>query len=137
MAARARASGVVYLDSSALVKVVVAEPESAALRRFLRRHPRRVSCGLARTEVVRAVRHLGAEATARARQVVQRIDLVRLDDALLDAAGALEARVLRSLDAIHLAAAMTVATRLEAVVTYDTRMAEGARLLGLPLAAPE
>ncbi len=136
MAARARAAGLVYLDSSALLKTVVAEPESAALRRFLRRHPLRVSCGLARTEVVRAVRHLGAKVTARARQVLQRIDLVRLDDTLLDVAGALDAGVLRSLDAIHLAAALTVAAQLEAVVTYDGRMAAGARLLGLNVAAP-
>src|SRR2546425_10847706 len=98
MAARARARGILYLDSSALVKTVVAEPESAALRRLLRRHQLRVSCGLARTEVVRAVRHLGPRATTRARQVLQRIDLVRFDDALLDAAGVLDASVLRSLD---------------------------------------
>jgi len=131
-----RARGALYLDSSALVKTVVAEPETAALRRLLRRHPLRVSCALARTEVVRAVRHLGPRATARARQVLQRIDLVRLDDALLDAAGALDTGVLRSLDAIHLAAALTLAAQLEAVVTYDTRMRAAARLLGLRVAAP-
>jgi len=136
MAARARARGILYLDSSALVKTVVTEPESAALRRLLRRHHLRVSCGLARPEVVRAVRHLGPRATTRARQVLQRIDLVRLDDALLDAAGVLDASVLRSLDAIHLAAALTVAAQLEAVVTYDARMAAAARLLGLGVAAP-
>jgi len=136
MAARVRSRGILYLDSSALVKTVVAEPESAALRRLLRRHHLRVSCGLARTEVVRAVRHLGPRATTRARRVLQRIDLVRLDDALLDAAGVLDASVLRSLDAIHLAAALTVAAQLEAVVTYDARMAAAARLLGLRVAAP-
>ena len=137
MAVRARERGIVYLDSSAIVKTVIVERESAALRRFLRRHPLRVSCALARTEVVRAVRHLGPKATARARQVVQRIDLVRLDDALLDAASALDAAVLRSLDAIHLAAALTVAAQLEAIVTYDARMTESAALLGLPVAVPE
>jgi predicted nucleic acid-binding protein len=136
MAVRARARGIVYLDSSAIVKTVIVERESAALRRFLRRHPLRVSCALARTEVVRAVRHLGPKATARARRVVQRIDLVRLDDALLDAASALDAAVLRSLHAIHLAAALTVAAQLEAIVTYDARMAESATLLGLPVAVP-
>jgi predicted nucleic acid-binding protein len=136
MAARARTRGVVYLDSSALVKMVVAERESPALRRLLQRHRTRVSCTLARTEVVRAVRHLGPRAIARARQVVQRIDLVRLDDGLLDAAGALDTGVLRSLDAIHLAAALTVAAQLEALVTYDAQMADAARLLGLSVAAP-
>jgi hypothetical protein len=136
MPPRARPAGVVYLDSSALVKMVVAEPESAALRRFLRRHPRRLSSALARTEVIRVVRHLGPKATARARQVVQRIDLVRLDDAMLDAAAALDAAILRSLDAIHLASAQSVAAELEAIVTYDARMAASAQLLGLPVIAP-
>ncbi len=136
MAARAKARGILYLDSSALVKIVVAERESPALRRLLQRHRLRVSCALARTEVVRAVHHLGPRVIARARQVVRRVDLVRLDDALLDAAGALDTGVLRSLDAIHLAAALTVAAQLEAVVTYDARMADAARLLGLSVAAP-
>jgi len=136
MAARPRREGVVYLDSSALVKTVVAERESAALRRFLRSHPLRLACALARTEVIRAVRHLGPKVTARARQVVQRIDLVRVDDALLDAAGALDPAILRSLDAIHLASALSVAAELEAVVTYDARMAAGAALLGLRVVAP-
>jgi hypothetical protein len=136
MPARRRPTGAVYLDSSALVKLVVVESESAALRRFLRRHPRRASSALARTEVVRAVRHLGARATTRARQVVQRIDLVRLDDALLDAAASLDESILRSLDAIHLASAQAMAAELEAIVTYDTRMAAGAEKLGLPVVAP-
>jgi predicted nucleic acid-binding protein len=134
--ARADQTGVVYLDSSALVKLVVSEAESNALRSFLRGRPRRVSSALARTEVIRAVRHLGTRATSRARQVVQRIDLVRLDDALLDAAASLDAAILRSLDAIHLASAQSVAAELEVIVTYDTRMAAGAETVGLPVIAP-
>ncbi|MGH7894541.1 MAG: type II toxin-antitoxin system VapC family toxin [Candidatus Binatia bacterium] len=131
-----RSRGIFYLDSSAIVKVVVEEPESAALLRFLRGRRAHVSCALARTEVMRAVRHLGPAATARARDVLQRLDLVRLDDSLLDAAGALDADVLRSLDAIHLAAAIGFGEQLEGVVTYDARMTKAARLLGLPIAAP-
>jgi predicted nucleic acid-binding protein len=126
----------VYLDSSALVKLVVREPESNALRQFLSEHPQRVSCALARTEVLRAVRHLGAASLRRARQVLMSVDLLQLDESLLDAAGLLEPRVLRSLDAIHLAAASLFASELESVVTYDERMAEGARLLGLAVVAP-
>lgn len=136
MAARARQSGVVYLDSSALVKLVVAEPESGSLRRFMRLHRVRMSSALARTEVVRAVRHRGPEVIARARRVVLRIDLVRIDDALLDAAASLDAMIVRSLDAIHLASALSVAAELEALVTYDARMTTGAELLGLPVVAP-
>lgn len=127
----------VYLDSSALVKLVVRERESRALRQFLGRHPRRVSCGLARVEVPRAVLHLGAPPLQRARRLLRRIDLIRLDDSLLDAAGAMDTRVLRSLDAIHLAAAQLVSPALDALITYDRRMAEAAASLGFTVASPE
>lgn len=126
----------VYLDSSALVKLVVREVDSAALRRYLRRQTRWVSCALARVEVVRAVRPHGPEAVARARAVLQRIDLLQLDDSLLDAAAALDAVTLRSLDAIHLAAARELRGELSAIVTYDARMANAAAALGLHVAAP-
>jgi predicted nucleic acid-binding protein len=126
----------VYLDSSALLKLVVREPESAALRRYLRRHPRRITCGLARVEVPRAVRHLGGSFRRRARQLLRRVDLIRLDDALLDAAAGLDPRVLRSLDAIHLAAAQLVSGDLDALVTYDRRMTEAAKLLAFTVEAP-
>lgn len=126
----------VYLDSSALVKLVVREPESAALRRFLRKHPERVSCSLARTEVPRAVRHIGPAALRRARQLLRRLNLIRLDDSLLDQAAVLDPRILRSLDAVHLAAAQMVSADLDALVTYDGRMAGGATLLGLTVISP-
>jgi len=127
---------VVYLDSSALVKLVVAEPESRALRRFLRRETDRVSCGLARTEVLRAVRPVGPAAVERARRVLRRVHLIRVDDVLLDAAGMIDAVVLRSLDAIHLAAAQLVAPNLTALVSYDRRMAIAAAELGFSVRAP-
>ena len=126
----------IYLDSSALVKLVVREAESSALRRFLRPRPQRVSCGLARTEVPRAVRHLGHAPLRRTQLLLRNVHLIRLDDALLDAAAALDPRVLRSLDAIHLAAAQLISAELEALVTYDQRMTEAATLLGFPVVAP-
>jgi predicted nucleic acid-binding protein len=127
---------VVYLDSSALVKLVIVEPESGALRRYLRARPRRASCALARVEVARAVRSHGPEAITRARRLLRRLDLVRLDDELLDNAAAIDTGVLRSLDAIHLAAARTLGDQLRAVVTYDERMASAAGLLGVTVDAP-
>ena len=126
----------VYLDSSAIVKLVVVEPESRALRRFLRSHPQRVSSALARVEVLRAVRFQGRAAAERARKVLARIHLLRLDDALLDVASALDPRVLRSLDAIHLASAQAVVEKPDCVITYDRRMFAAAELIGLPVRAP-
>jgi hypothetical protein len=127
---------VVYLDSSALVKLVIAEPESRALRRYLRREPDRASCALARVEVQRAVRAHGPGAVARARRLLQRVSLVRLDDTLFDAAATLDPGVLRSLDAIHLAAAQVFGDEVTAMVTYDHRMAAAASLLEMQVAAP-
>jgi uncharacterized protein len=135
------ASGVaatLYVDSSALVKLVQSERESAALRRYLRRHRSlvRATCALARVEVVRVVAPGGARAVALARRQLGRFHQMDLDRELLDrAAGLPTVHPLRSLDAIHLAAAQTLPA-LRAVVTYDTRMQAAARALGLPVDAP-
>ena len=126
-----------YLDSSAFVKLVVEETESAAVRAYLAdRGARRVSSALLRTESLRAVRHLGPDALTTVRDGLRRVDLIGIDDRILDAAGILEAQVLRTLDAIHLATAMAVGDDLEAIVTYDERMIEAARLLWLATATP-
>jgi len=126
----------VYLDSSALVKLIVAERESEALRGFLQDRPIHVSCALARVEVPRAVAGHGVAAIARARDVLDHVRLLAVDDALLDAAANLPPRTLRSLDAIHLAAARSFGTALDLIVTYDTRMADAAIAAGLRCVAP-
>ena len=126
-----------YLDSSAFVKLVVEETESPAVRSFLASSgARRVSSTLLRTESLRAVRHLGPVALATVREGLRRVDLIGIDDRILDAAGILEPAVLRTLDAIHLATAMAVGDDLEAIVTYDERMVDAARLMGLSTATP-
>jgi len=126
-----------YLDTSAFVKLAVEESETAALRQFLAdRALRRVSSALLRTEALRAVRHLGPDALASVREALRRVDLVAIDDRILDAAGTHEPRVLRTLDAIHLATAMAIGDDLDAIVTYDDRMVEAAGLLGLLVSAP-
>ena len=125
-----------YLDSSAIVKLVIAEPQSSALRTFLRRRRPLLSSALARTEVLRAVLGEGERGIARARVVLARLDLIRVNDKVLEAAGRLLPAELRSLDAIHLATARQLGSDLGHVVTYDDRMLYAAHLLGLPTAAP-
>jgi len=125
-----------YLDSSAIVKLAVREPESLALRRYLRRRQPLVSSALARTEVLRALLLAGEEAMARGRQVLQRLDLVRVNDRILNAAGGLRPAELRSLDAIHLATAHELGDELSVLVTYDDRMIAAATHLGFRIAHP-
>ncbi len=129
-----------YLDSSAIVKLVQRETESDALRRFLRRHrdDRRVTSALARVEVVRAILDGGPAALAHARRQLARVDEITLDSDLLDTAATIApGERLRSLDAIHLASAQMLAPDLRAVVTYDQRMAAAGHALGLTIEAPK
>ena len=125
-----------YLDSSAIVKLAVREPESLALRRYLRRRQPLVSSALARTEVLRALLPAGDEAMMRGRAVLQRIDLVRVNDRILNAAGLLRPLELRSLDAIHLVTAQELGDDLNALVTYDDRMVTAAKQLGYRIVQP-
>jgi predicted nucleic acid-binding protein len=124
-----------YLDSSALVKLVLTERESGALRHFLASASWRVSCTLARVEVLRAVKEKGPRVVATARRVLEGVDLIELDNELLELAADLP-EPLRSLNAIHVAAAMELGDELEALVTYDAQMARKAKSLGLPVLAP-
>jgi uncharacterized protein len=125
-----------YLDSSAIVKLAVAEAHSAALRGYLRRRRPLVASALARTEVGRALAPLGGRAVARGADVLARIDLIRVSDRLLDLAAGLPPPQLRSLDAIHLATAQHLGATLDRVVTYDARTASAARSLGLRVTSP-
>jgi uncharacterized protein len=125
-----------YLDSSALVKTIIEEPESRSLLHWLDDEDEFVACELVRVETVRAVRVSDPSAVPRARQAIATITLIRLDDALCDAAADLHPPSLRSLDAVHLAAALSLGRELAGVVTYDTRMTEAAEALDLHVEAP-
>lgn len=125
-----------YLDSSAIVKLAVAEPESSALRRYLRRRKPYVSSALARAEVGRALLPSGPAAARRGDAVLARIDLVRVSERVLRAAGGLLPEEIRTLDAIHLATAHQLGEDLGQIVTYDLRMKTAAEALGLNVAAP-
>ncbi len=129
---------VAYLDTSAFVKLIVAEAESGALRRRLRDWPRRASATLLRTETVRALRCAGYDddVIGQARRLFGGLILVRIDEPLLDRAGDLGARHMRTLDAVHLAAALSIGPDLGVVVTYDDRLGEAARRHGLDVEGP-
>jgi predicted nucleic acid-binding protein len=125
-----------YIDSSALVKLAVREPESAALRRYLGRRRPLVASALARTEVVRALLPVGPDAVRRGREVLARVDLLRINDRVLDAAGLLAPTDLRSLHAIHLASAEQLGSDLQGFVTYDERLASAAAGRGFRVIRP-
>jgi uncharacterized protein len=123
-----------YLDSSAIVKLVVREPESDALRRYLRRRRPYVSSALARTEVARALLPIGPAAQRRGQVTLARIELIRVSDSLLTEAGVLLPADLRSLDAIHLATA--AAASVARMVVYDNRLSAAAEAMGFTVVAP-
>jgi predicted nucleic acid-binding protein len=130
------AGELLYLDSSAIVKLVVPEPETKALRDFLRSWPERVSSVVARIEVERVARRIGGGAIRRARTVISRVALVELDDHVVRRAAALQPTELRTLDAIHLAAALSLGEDLGAICGYDSRLADPAASAGVEVVAP-
>lgn len=126
----------IYLDSSAIVKLVVQEKESTALRRYLRRRSPLVVSALARTEVARALLPLGPSAVQRGHDVLSSLELIRVTDRILLEAGSLLPAEIRSLDAIHLATMRQLGVSLRRLVTYDNRMSATARELGIAAVAP-
>jgi predicted nucleic acid-binding protein len=126
----------IYLDSSAFAKLVMVEPESAALSSHLRSWTVRVSAALLRTEVLRAAMRTSQDHVARARQQLRHVALIEIDRDLLDRAGTLAPPEVRSLDAIHLAAALSLGDDLAEIVTYDDRMIVAAKAHGLAVSCP-
>ena len=128
----------IYLDSSALVKLAVTEPESEALNAYLAERPGQalVSSSLHRAEVLRAIWRSEPGALPRAQRIIRRVSLVTLSHELLDNAGTVAPGTLPTTAAIHLAAALTVRRDLTAFVCYDPQLARAAAAAGLPVAAP-
>lgn len=124
-----------YADSSAVVKLITPEQETPALRSWLAdRHW--VVSDLHRTELQRVAQRIGGTAVARVRRLVAELDVVRLTPARFDDAGCLGDPGLRSLDALHLAAARALGQDLAGLVVYDLRLADAARSLGIAVASP-
>ncbi len=129
-------AGVVYLDSSALVKLVAEEEELAALAGFLGVQPRLASSVLARVEVARALLRVDATSTGRLESVLAAVAFIDLSPQIVHRAAAMLPPQLRSLDAMHLASAWELGTDLVSFVTYDRRMAEAARAAGMHVDSP-
>ena len=126
-----------YLDTSALVKLVVSEAETAALRAWMGETERTpVSCDLARTELLRVVRRAAPDRVVQARAVLDSITLIEVTTSVFEEAGRLDPTVLRSLDAVHLAAALSLGDDLDGIITYDERFAEAAQSNGVPVTSP-
>ena len=126
-----------YLHTSALVKLVVREPETSALRAWLAATERQpVSSDLARTELMRTVRRAAPELAPNARRVLEAITLTQVTTAVFEQAGRMEPDTLRSLDAIHLAATLDLGDDLRGLVTYDRALAGAAITCGIAVIAP-
>jgi uncharacterized protein len=122
-----------YLDASAITKLVVDERESSALERLVAGKALATS-RVAVVEVTKAVAR--ADPGADAWGVLSRMAFVELDADLVRLAGATGGPSLRALDAIHVASALRLVRVIEALVTYDDRQADAARAAGLAVVQP-
>jgi uncharacterized protein len=126
-----------YLDASAIVKLVVEEPESPALRQALRGRPRRVSSALALVEVrLAAARRAPAPPPERVREILAGLTLIPVDHSVLEAAAGPHGTHVRALDAIHLATARSLGDDLASLIGYDRRLLTAADASGLPTEQP-
>lgn len=125
-----------YLDTSAALKLILEEPESAVLIEAINSsRPTLAANYLLETELRRAAQRSRAIDQARVTALLDRVDLYEIRSATFHQAGVLPGVLLRSLDALHLASAIDIGA--DVVVTYDKRMAQVAMDLGLPVIAPD
>jgi uncharacterized protein len=131
---------VIYLETSALVKLIRIETESDDLANWLDEHTevRWITSALTEVELPRAIRAVAPEGLPAVPSVLARLDRFEIDAVIRATAAAYPDTALRSLDAIHLATAQTAASAapLTALVTYDNRLSETATTLGMPIIAP-
>ena len=128
----------IYLDTSAALKLIVQEEESAALESWLgeREDAPWVTSALTRVELVRASRRLNPGLAPAATGLLAALDIIPLRDRVLETAAALPDADLRSLDALHLASAILLGDALDVLVAYDHRLLDAADRAGVPTAAP-
>lgn len=124
-----------YVDTSALAKIITTERESDALRVALRGR-RLVSSAIASTELLRVGLRLGPSHMEAARRVLDGVHLLASTPSRLRRAGLLEPSHLRSLDALHVVSALDLVDEVGAFVAYDRRLLEAAQLHGLSTSSP-
>jgi predicted nucleic acid-binding protein len=129
---------VIYFDTSALVKLIFDETESAALAEWLtlRAGVPKISSDLSTIELLRTCRRVDEGAVEGAVLLLGGIDLLPIDRAIVEKAATLIPSELRSLDAIHLASALSVKTNLTALVAYDVRLCSAAAEAGIEVVSP-
>lgn len=128
-------AGLAYIDTSAYVKVPLGEPERAALLSALEPYAL-VSSSLLGVEAVRACARYGAEYAKAAEAGLRTVSLLPLDEEILTGARALQPAYLRTLDALHVASALSLGTDLAVLVSYDDRLSDAARASGISVLAP-
>lgn len=128
----------IYLDTSAMVKLVVAEPESPALIAWLNSHldEHLATSAIGHIELLRAAGRAGAAATAAARDLASTVDSLVLSETISAVAASIPPAELRTLDAVHLATALTHRHSLTALCAYDRRLLDGAESHGLTTVSP-
>ena len=128
----------IYLDSSALLKLLHEEPESAALADWLSAHADSpmVSSELAKVEVLRACRRVNPDVLPAARSLLAQLDLIPLTSDLIDDAADIGEASLRSLDAMHLASALSIRSDMASFIAYDLRLGDAVVAAGLELLRP-
>lgn len=132
---RTTADVALYMDTSALVKLLIAESESTELHKFVG-HRGMVSSQVTHTELVRAVKRIDPDRVEDAEDLLSDMSFFVVDRMLTIRAGQVKPPAVRSLDAIHIASAVAMQGDLETLVTYDKRMIEAAEAAGLPVASP-
>ncbi len=125
-----------YLDTSAFMKLVVAEHHATALKRWATKHPYLVSSDLLRTEALRAARRMNSEVVVATRAALDVVAIGAIPSEIYERAAELDPSILRTLDAVHLAWALAMGDELEGIVTYDDRLAAAARIYGVSVVAP-
>lgn len=124
-----------YVDASALAKLVLDEPGSVRMRQWYVESERVVCSRVGIVETHRAVARREHDA-AHLATILRSVEIAEFSAAIAGAAASIGPPLLKTLDAIHLATAQALVPELDAFVTYDDRLADAARSLGLPVVHP-